>query len=205
MRKIWRAVHGANWPVRVANPAIKADFARRIKLVERFRIIQEGSSKPARTSKGDHWRRVTSGGFPFVFEIVDKAAAAFPLELRHPLFDHKLVEFCVALPPDQKLCSGWTRIVMRRALADALPEEIRWRSGKTYLGTNFSQGLLRFEKPLLEAFVLNPPKIIDEYLDAATLRRIYHRYSFKKTEQDALTVWKAVTLGRWLQQTELTP
>ena len=57
---------------------------------------------------------------------------------------------------------------------------------------------------MLEAFVLKPPKIIDAYLDTVALRRVYERYSQQQREEDALTVWKAVTLGRWLQQTELT-
>ena len=142
--------------------------------------------------------------FQCVFEVVDKAAAVFPIELRHPFFDRRLVEFCLALPSEQKLLNGWTRMIMRRGLANTLPDRICWRGGKTYLGTSFARGLLKFERPVLEAFVLKPPKIIDAYLDTVALRRVYERYSQQQREEDALTVWKAVTLGRWLQQTELT-
>jgi asparagine synthase (glutamine-hydrolysing) len=204
VRKIRRAFHGRNRRVRSANPTLNPDFVRRINLAERLAVPRPGCSKPARTARDDQWRRITSGMFPCVFEVVDKAAAVFPLELRHPFFDRRLVEFCLALPSEQKLLNGWTRMIMRRGLANTLPDTIRWRGGKTYLGPSFTRALLKFERPVLEAFVLKPPKMIDAYLDTLALRRIYERYLLQKRGEDALTIWKAVTLGRWLQQTELT-
>ena len=38
------------------------------------------------------------------------------------------MEFCLALPAEQKIQRGWTRLIMRRALSGILPAEVHWRS-----------------------------------------------------------------------------
>ena len=40
------------------------------------------------------------------------------------------MEFCLALPPEQKLHRGLNRMVMRRAMAGIVPEEILRRGDK---------------------------------------------------------------------------
>jgi asparagine synthase (glutamine-hydrolysing) len=137
-------------------------------------------------------------------EVADRAAAAFSLEPRYPFFDRRLVEFCLALPPEQKLHQGWTRVVMRRALSDILPEAIRWRGGKSNLSPNFDRGLLTFEQERLEEIILKNPQVIERYVDIAALRKAYHRYVSGGTGDEVLTVWKAVTLALWLCRTGLT-
>lgn len=71
---------------------------------------------------------------PFILEVADKAAADYSIEVRYPFFDKRLVEFCLALPSDQKFSQGWIRIIHRRALDSIMPREIAWRFGKSCLG-----------------------------------------------------------------------
>ena len=47
--------------------------------------------------------------------------------------DKRLVEFCLALPARQSLRDGWTRLILRRALAHTLPEKVTWRVGKAWM------------------------------------------------------------------------
>ena len=94
---------------------------------------------------------------------------------------------------------------MRRALADSLPEKIRWRKGKTNLGANFIRGLLLFERDLLEKVILNDtPRGIEEYVDPAALRRAYQRYVLLGAREDTLNVWTGITLTLWLGQAGMT-
>ena len=51
--------------------------------------------------------------------------------------------FCVALPGSQLLADGWPKIVLRRAMADLLPDSVRWRIGKEHLGWSFTLELFR--------------------------------------------------------------
>ena len=53
------------------------------------------------------------------------------IEYRYPLLDRRLLEFALGLPPEQFRHGGWSRWLMRRALAPMLPAEVCWHPGKT--------------------------------------------------------------------------
>ncbi len=106
-----------------------------------------------------------SGMVTRVLEIIDRAAAAFSIEPRYPFFDKRLVEFCLSLPANQKLYRGWTRIIMRRAMANILPEIIQWRVDKIDFYPSFRQGLLDYGRESLQEIIGNESKIIENYIN----------------------------------------
>jgi asparagine synthase (glutamine-hydrolysing) len=138
---------------------------------------------------------------PFALEGLDRIAAAFSIESRYPFFDKRLVEFCLALPPEQKLNQGWTRVILRRAMTNILPTKVQWRENKANLSPNFNRSLLAFERELLEEVILNDPQAIEEYVNVPALREAYHRYTSWGNDNDAITVWRAITLALWLRRT----
>jgi len=114
------------------------------------------------------------------------------------------MELCLALPADQKLSGGWTRVVMRRAMAGTLPEQVRWRASKASLAPNFGRRLLSNDRNLLTEVIFDHPGVLEEYVDIAALRRAYDRYVAQPLSQtDALTVHGAVVLGLWLQRAKI--
>jgi asparagine synthase (glutamine-hydrolysing) len=203
VRQAWRILRRRNQPAWARNSIINPDFARRIGLKERIQALQGEWSKPARTEKEHHLRGLASGLIPVILEMADKAAAAFSLEPRYPFFDRRLVEFCLGLPPEQKLNQGWTRMVMRRAMVNILPEEVQWRHSKSDLSLNFIRGLITFERNRLEQVILDESKIVDTYVDTAALRKVFRRYIEEAREDDAFKVWIAVTLAMWLSRRRL--
>jgi asparagine synthase (glutamine-hydrolysing) len=202
LRRLSRGNNAEPWGV---NPTIHPDFARRIGLADRMVALQRPESKPAWTARQHHWLALTSGLIPYINEVIDKTTAALSVEARHPFWDRRLVEFCLALPSEQKLNQGWFRIVMRRAMAGILPEKVRWRAGKTRLGANFRRSLLKFEQPLLEKVIFEDAVLIEQYVDLHALRQAYRRYADGRSASDALLVWAAVNLTLWLRQTTLVP
>lgn len=66
---------------------------------------------------------------PALTHYEDRNSMAHSLEVRHPFLDHRLVEFLLSLPADWKIRNGWTKYVLRQAMAE-LPGEIRWRRDK---------------------------------------------------------------------------
>jgi asparagine synthase (glutamine-hydrolysing) len=204
-RRLRRWLRARNGRGRTAHSIISPDFARRIGAAERIEVLERNWARSAPTVREDHWRRLTWGLLPFFLEVADRAASAFFIEPRYPFFDRRLVEFCLGLPAEQKLRGGWTRMVLRRAMAHVLPDEIRWRGGKSDLSASFNRGLLAFCRKQLNEVILDDPKLIEPYVDVAALREAYRRYVAKGTADDALSVWKAATLALWLQRTRLTP
>jgi asparagine synthase (glutamine-hydrolysing) len=114
------------------------------------------------------------------------------------------MEFCLALPADQKLRDGWGRLVMRRAVEGLVPEEVRWRSSKANLAPNFLRQLLGRDRSTLEDVIVKHPDVLEDYVDIPALRRALERYAAHPwSEADAVTVYSAVVLGLWLQRTKI--
>jgi asparagine synthase (glutamine-hydrolysing) len=199
-RRAWRSLRRR--PAFTLTPTIRPEFARRIGLEARAATLL-ADRRVARTSRHEHWIRITAGLFPTVLEEVDRAAAAFSLEPRYPFFDRRLLEFCLALPAEQKLFRGWTRIVMRRAMGDLLPTEVRWR-GKANLSEVLTRGLRVFEQDRLGNLVRNPG-VLEEYVTIASLRDAYQRYTCGGVQEPNLAVWRASVLALWLRSASLAP
>lgn len=201
--QLWQAVRGSSQS-KWSNAGINLSFAQRIRLAERTQALLSNRLAPIRTARQEHWLNLTSGLHSYGLELTDKGAAKFRLEARYPFYDRRLIEFCLALPPEQKLHQGWTRLILRRAMTDILPPEVQWRVHKANLGPNFKRGLLEYERETLME-VLNKPEIIEPYVDIQALRAAYKRYTSPQLQsnQDVIALFAAVTLAFWLEKVRL--
>ena len=152
----------------------------------------------------EQWLNLTDGTIPYGCEMFDKAAAPFSIELRHPFLDRRLIEFCLAVPADQKLRDGWIRMILRRALEGILPEEIRWRGGKSTLTPNFNRALKRFGRDTVQQVIHHNPGRLEEYVDRQSLRDIYHEYVRENDAVFNASIWSTVTMGLWLRHQEIS-
>jgi len=55
---------------------------------------------------------------------VDRMSMAVSLEARAPLLDHKLIDFVTRIPASIKLVGNETKYILKRAVADLVPQEI---------------------------------------------------------------------------------
>lgn len=194
----WRAPQVlANKPL--WNTPFNPDFAQSINLAE---LCKVNAQEPPETERQNHYRLLTRNVMPQTLELLDKAAGAFSIELRFPFFDKRLIEFCLALPPEQKLNQGWGRVVMRRAMNNILPKEVQWRAKKSNLHPSFEYGLLTFEQQHIEEAILKYPEIIAKYVDIATLRQTHQRLLAREaTQEEVNLLWRTVSLSLWLRRT----
>ncbi|OCQ99481.1 asparagine synthase (glutamine-hydrolyzing) [Nostoc sp. MBR 210] len=204
--KIWRSLRGYKQNQPQVTSLINPQFAQQIG-INPLTPSPEQDQNPAITVREEQWRTLNSALFTTVLELGDLCAAAFSLESRHPFMDKRLIEFCLSLPPDQKLHQGWSRFIMRRALDGILPQEVQWRGGKTDMTPNFQRGLLHFDRQLLEEVMTSDVSNIQEFVDLKSLHRFYN--NLISTTEDinddsTLPVWKALTLSLWLNHTQKT-
>ena len=147
-----------------------------------------------------HYSLLASGETQYDLEVTEQNFADFSLEVRHPFYDRRLVEFCLALPSEQKLYKGYNRAVARRALA-CLPSEVRWRGDKASNAAVFHRGLMTFDKALVKDVLLRDHSHIDKYVDIEQARRAYHMLEKGNTSGGA-GVWSIVILELWLRKEE---
>ena len=73
---------------------------------------------------------LTCRGMPELLRYEDRNSMAHSIEARVPFLDHRLVELAFSLPGGELIRGGRTKDVMRRALADLLPQSVRERTDK---------------------------------------------------------------------------
>jgi asparagine synthase (glutamine-hydrolysing) len=183
----------------ILNPS----FARRIGYADRYAAFEAEAFARVPTEQSHHLRRLTSGFVPSALEAIDRLGAWRRVEPRHPFYDRRLVEFCFGLPPEQKLRDGWTRVVLRRGLSDLLPPAIEHRVGKSDLTRQFTLGLLRYERSKIDDIILARDSPVGEYVNLPLVRRAYAELVRSESDDAAILVWPAVTLGLWLNSSHL--
>lgn len=174
---------------------IRLDFARRTGLIER--LYKEHVLKARlRTSREDHAYYVTWGAVPHALEILSNNAAAFDLEIRAPWLDKRVVEFCVALPAQQKRRDGYIKAIVRSALAASLPPEVKSRTTKAIADPYIRHCLLKHDKKRIMDLLSRDELLIDQYLDVQAIRS-----TFAEGKLDhVIPVWNAAILALWLHQ-----
>src|SRR6185312_8451321 len=75
-------------------------------------------------------RQTFSTSLPALLRYEDRNSMAWSIESRVPFLDYRLVEYLAGLPDHMKLRRGVTKVVLRKALGDVLPESVRDRRDK---------------------------------------------------------------------------
>lgn len=184
-----------------ASAVFNPQFAERLNIANLYKAHELERRYPD-TVREDQYKDLSCGAFTHVLELSDQCASAFSIEVRHPFMDKRLVEFCLALPPEQKLKNGWSRSIMRRALAGVLPEAIQWRGGKASMEENFEHGLLHTDRAIVEnALSGNAGGSAKTFLNLELLQQQFQFLVLSPEQQQAPTtaVWKGTALSLWLK------
>lgn len=141
-------------------------------------------------------RLLTWNGLRALLHSEDRNSMAFGIETRLPFLDHRLVEFLYGLEPELRIRHGWTKAVLREAMAGVLPDDVRWRADKMGFVTPedawFRTSLREFAREILS--------------DARTRARGYLNVDAALREFDAhaaglktlsFTVWRWLNLELW--------
>lgn len=106
----------------------------------------------------------------------DRVAMANSIEGRFPYLDHRVIEFANRLPPSFKIRGMTEKYLLRRALADMLPDEIVNRTKQPYRAPD-SQSFFFDGKPLdYVAELMSPDRIrAAGYFDPMAVSRLFEK------------------------------
>lgn len=184
---------------------VNGELARRTDLVDRFR---RAGYMPASVSASEaltHRWVLSTGLVPHAFEVLDKAAANFGIEPRYPFWDKPLVEFCLALPGEEKLHNGFGRHVLRQAMQGLLPPAVQWRRDKIDFTVNLVRGMLGNHRDLLDKMLVSEGARIAPYVNLPEVAAAYQRLlrqPDQPTPLDVQYVWRSISLSLWLRQVQ---
>jgi len=117
----------------------------------------------------------------------------YGIEVRHPFFDVRLVEFALSLPAEYKLQKHIGKAVFREAMKKVLPEKIRCRKDKA----EFSEVILDQIACLDLDELFKDSEIVKRgYLSQHQLERLRSEYHLP---QNTLMFWRIVNVEYWLK------
>ena len=187
----------------LSSSVIAPAFARRIGVRERLGVAQQQWAKIPMTSlRARHANWLMHPNLSDAFEQGDRAAARYGLEGRSPLMDKQLLEFSLSLPPEQKMRDGQRKWLLRRSVADLLPEKITARSSllDRNIAPVFWKRMVALEDPFLRAF-LAAPGAIEAYVHMDKLSEIfsdYERFGFEDSR--IISLVEVAVLAAWIEQ-----
>jgi asparagine synthase (glutamine-hydrolysing) len=117
---------------------LNADFTARAKLRERWEAVN-AQPRPSHPRRPTAFMTYSSRNWAGLFESYDPGVTGVPLEVRHPLFDLRLMNYLLALPP-VPWCMN--KELIRIASRGVLPEAVRVRP-KTPLAGHVEVELLQ--------------------------------------------------------------
>ncbi len=122
------------------------------------------------------------------------------IEMSYPFLDRRLVEFCLAIPCDQKTRPGEARSLHRRALGNVLPEKIAQRKSKRGPSEALCRALNR-EWPRLQDLFTDARVCARGYMDARGLREAIDRARHGQ-KAHSFEILKTLSLELWLRALE---
>ncbi len=134
-------------------------------------------------------------------EMEERAATASSLDLREPLNDRRIIEFGLAIPEEQRWSGRHRKIVLRRAMADLLPDELQNRTDKAEFSSVVVDALLSADPDIF----LSPRCAAAGWVDAPQVAKMYSNFRARADRQpmqaqpDLWPLWKILGIEIWYQ------
>ena len=176
-----------------------------------FHTALNASRRPpaaaANRAEDSFQQRLDAFGWRDPAPYVKGALARWGIDVRDPLSDRRLVEFCLAVPVEQHLAGGLPRALARRALADRVPQALLAATSKGYQAVDWHEGLTADRAALLaelDSLQACPP--VADMIDIPRLRRLADDWPDGAWHSDAVidqyrsALMRGVAAGRFLRR-----
>jgi asparagine synthase (glutamine-hydrolysing) len=132
---------------------------------------------------------MTAGYLPEQILVkVDRASMKSALECRSPFLDRDLMDFVRHLPQEFHFERGLGKALLRRALPDWVPEQIRWREKRGFtppLATWLRTSL----RPQMEQALRDFPTVLQGVIDPAPAWQLFREHQAGADRSDQLFRW----------------
>ncbi len=132
---------------------------------------------------------------PRVLRMNDRLSMAFSRELREPYLDYRMVEFCLALPANQRIRDGWSKELMRRAASRRIPEQLV-RTPKRAIVTPQREWLRGPLRPAVEA-LLNDGAFAERGIFDAQKSKVAFEEFCAGDGGNAFFIWQWISAELW--------
>ena len=177
----------------------KAVSLARLQLIDAG-ILRDVSPRLVKTdSVNDQLMRwLTRDTVPDLCHYEDRNSAAHGLEERFPYLDYRIVEFMFRLPWYYKTWQGVSKVLVRRAMRDAIPESVIGSHRKIGLGVPEGKWIRGPLAPLVQDVAASRSFRERGLWRAARVRRLIERH-MAGTEDLGNLIWRIIGTELWFQ------
>jgi asparagine synthase (glutamine-hydrolysing) len=136
-------------------------------------------------------------GADHILTKVNNITSAVDLTGLSPLFDHRLVEMSLTIPPEFKLSGAQEKAVLKEAVKDVLPAKIIERP-KSGMMVPVQLGFRKYWPRQARSLLLSRNAKIKRYLDQSVIRE-WLDYRGDTWSRYGVKLWLLVSLELWLQ------
>lgn len=126
---------------------------------------------------------------------MDIATMANSLEGRSPFLDHKMMEFCAAMPSNMKIKGTKLKYILKKALSRALPKEILSR-GKMGFGVPLNSWFRSELKDYSYGILMSGDCVNRGYFKKDAIKKILDEHAAGKANNGA-RIWALLFLELW--------
>lgn len=157
----------------------------------------EGKTYSSNTFVQKLYSSITKTSLPGLLHYEDRNSMAHSIEARVPFLDYRLVEFVFSIPHHQKIKNGYTKSVLRNAMKNTLPENIRMRTDKMGFVTPERVWMSTELKPWLDDVINSVSFRTREYFDAKKIQDLIAEHRAGQRDL-GFTMWRWANLEFWL-------
>lgn len=143
---------------------------------------------------------------PVLTHYEDRMSMAWSREIRVPFLDYRLVGFFINLPAKYKIKDGWTKYILRQAVAPYLPPEIAWRNDKQGFINPQSEWIKHELKEKILGFFSEDALIFKhELINRKNLLAVYEQYCKQPANRGRIwfrDIFNPLALEIWMRKYE---
>jgi asparagine synthase (glutamine-hydrolysing) len=183
-------------------PWIRPEFARRIALGDRLYPMIDEPRFPT-IAQRSIYLDMTSGGTIQSIEDEERSVAQHGIEMRYPYADRRIIEFGLAIPEEMRWRGGLRKWVLREAMRDHLPAEVRLRRVSPNAGSTFVATL----RALVDAGLFRQPAIEREgWVSGGEAHAFFDRIAARQAAgdpdytDDVWPMWIVAAVELWMRE-----
>lgn len=143
---------------------------------------------------------------PVLTHYEDRMSMAWSKEIRLPFLDYRLMDWLIPLEIERKLCKGWTKFILRKAMEPFLPPKIVWRKDKQGFVCAENEWLRKELRAQVEDHFSSESLIFGKHLvNRPNLLRKYEIYCQQKSANGSIwfrDIFNPLALEVWLRTFE---
>jgi asparagine synthase (glutamine-hydrolysing) len=146
------------------------------------------------------WRSFSQQILPQWLRMEDRMSMGQSVESRLPFLDYRLVEFAFALPDEMKLRDGFTKYVLRQAMANELPRWLTNQRRKTRFSAPYASWFRGPWRPLIQDSFLAGSFQCQSFLDVKRFRaKLETDLTTGTRNVSPRTLWRILNAEVWLR------